>query len=286
MGRRPDFLGLGAQKAATSWIHACLYEHPQVFMPASKEVHFFSRHFEKGIAWYEDHFGGCGADQNAGEISPTYLYDPESPARIHRYIPNAKLVVCLRNPVKRAISAYRYEVKMGTVSPEESFSDALKERPGYIEHGLYFEQLRRYLERFGREQLHIDVYEDIARDPQAFMRRIYAFLGVDPEFTAPSALQSVNPGSGAPRLLSLDRLVRRTAAFLRNAGLSHVVWRLGRSPLVEALVRVNRQPERAVALDPSEVEQLEATFAKDIGLLSDLLRRDLNGVWLAELRRS
>ncbi|MCG6928181.1 MAG: sulfotransferase domain-containing protein [Acidobacteria bacterium] len=286
MGRRPDFLGLGAQKAATSWIHACLYEHPQVFMPASKEVHFFSRHYEKGLGWYEDHFRGCEADQRAGEISPTYLYDPESPARIHEYVPRAKLIVCLRNPVRRAISAFRYEVKMGTVSAATPFAEALRNRPGYVEHGLYSEQLRRYLDRFDRDQILVEIYDDIAREPHAFMRRIYGFLGVDPEFRAPSTLQAVNVGSGAARLRSLDRLMRGAAARLRTAGLGDVVWRLGRSPLVGALVGMNTRQERPIALTAADEARLAGAFAADVGALGNLLGRDLAGEWLGERRRS
>jgi len=93
MTRKPDFIGLGAQKAATSWIHACLYEHPQIFMPASKEIHFFSRHYSKDIRWYEEHFRSCQTNQLAGEFSPTYLYDPATPKRIHEWNPAVKLII-------------------------------------------------------------------------------------------------------------------------------------------------------------------------------------------------
>lgn len=281
MGRKPDFLGLGAQKAATSWIHACLYEHPQVFMPAGKEVHFFSRHYEKGLDWYEGQLRGCGPDQLAGEISPTYLYDPQTPARIHEYVPRAKLIVCLRSPVQRAISAYRYEVKTGAVSADKSFSEALKDKPAYVEHGLYSGQLQRYVERFSRDQILIQIYEDIAREPHGFMRQVYAFLGIDPEFRASSTEQTVNVGSGAARFRSLDNLMRGAAAKLRAGGFGRLAWRLARSPVVNSLVRMNRRPERQRALTAKEKAQLEEVFAEDVGALGKLLDRDLATEWLA-----
>lgn len=169
---------------------------------------------------------------------------------------------------------------MGTVPGDSSFSEALKSRPAYVEHGLYSGQLRRYLDRFGRDQILVEIYEDIAREPHAFMRRVYGFLGIDPEFRASSTLQTVNVGSGAARFRLLDRLMRGAAAQLRGAGLGHVAWRLGRSPLVGALVSMNKCPERQIPLTLEEKGQLEEIFAEDVGTLGEILGRDLAGEWL------
>ena len=166
---RPHFIGLGAQKAATSWIHACLYEHPNAFLPASKELHYFSRHFDKGEEWYANQFRGCLPHQTSGEISPTYLYDEHTPDRILAWNPEVKLIVCLRDPVSRAVSAYRYEEKMGLAPQAESLAEAFRARPAYLEHGLYFEQLSRYLDRFPRKQILIMLYDEIASDPETYV---------------------------------------------------------------------------------------------------------------------
>ncbi len=65
MPGKPDFIGLGAQRAGTTWIHACLYEHPQIYMPLTKEIHFFD-YYSNGFQWYEDHFQNCARNQLAG----------------------------------------------------------------------------------------------------------------------------------------------------------------------------------------------------------------------------
>jgi hypothetical protein len=278
--RKPDFLGIGAQKAATSWIHACLYEHPQVFMPTDKEIHYFSRHYSKGLPWYENHFRNCRTDQLAGEFSPTYLYDAETPSRIYDYVPHVKFIACLRNPIDRAISAYRYGIKMGTVPTNETFLDAVVKRPGYLEHGLYQEQIASYLKFFDKNQILILLYEDIRDDPCRFMQNVYRFLGVDADFRPSMALRVVNVGSGAARIPLLDRIMRDVASKLRKAGLGHIVWRLARSRLMESLVKINKLPEVQTTLTAEERAKLERTFVKDVKALEQLLERDLVKLWL------
>ena len=93
-----DFIGLGAQRSGTSWIYACLHEHPQIFIPI-KEIHFFSRerNWSKGYQWYENLFAQCPIDRKAGEFSTSYLIDQETPSRIHQQYPGTKLIVSLRN---------------------------------------------------------------------------------------------------------------------------------------------------------------------------------------------
>ena len=99
-----DFIGLGAQKAGTSWVYACLYEHPEIHAPI-KELHFFSRdRFSKGKDWYESHFSHRKEGQKVGEFSTSYLYSKETPERIKELYPEVKLIAIVRNPVTRAYS--------------------------------------------------------------------------------------------------------------------------------------------------------------------------------------
>ena len=108
-----NFIGVGAQKSGTSWIYACLYEHPEICAPI-KEIHFFSRpRYEKGIAWYEKQFDRCAVEKLRGEFSTSYLYTPEAAARIHAAYPDAKIIAVLRNPIDRAYSQYRNAIKAG-----------------------------------------------------------------------------------------------------------------------------------------------------------------------------
>ena len=98
----PNFVGIGAQRAATTWAHICLREHPDVFLPDTKEVHFFNRNFDRGIAWYEAHFARHAGEAAVGEVTPNYLNNEEAIPRMAHVLPEARLFVILREPIQRA----------------------------------------------------------------------------------------------------------------------------------------------------------------------------------------
>ena len=146
-----DFVGVGAQRSGTSWIYACLYEHPEICAPM-KEIHFFSRpRYEKGIAWYLAHFAKCKEGTKKGEYSTSYLYSPVAAERIHKDFPEVKLVVSLRNPIDRAYSQYRNAIKAGEVSKGMTFEDFIEKDKSALEQGQYYTELMRYLALFDRE---------------------------------------------------------------------------------------------------------------------------------------
>jgi hypothetical protein len=129
----PDFLMIGAQKSGTSAIYAYLSQHPQVFTSENKEPGFFAfeglqrsfagpddaragRDIVRDLERYRRLFREVGDKARAGEASSIYLYAPQAAERIHHYIPNAKLIAVLRDPVDRAYSAYRHLVRDGRES--------------------------------------------------------------------------------------------------------------------------------------------------------------------------
>lgn len=199
----PSFLILGAQKAGTTALFAYLREHPDVTGPAWKEVSFFDRHYARGERWYRGNFPLRGRRAAAvGEASPSYLFHPLAPERVHALIPHARLIALLRNPVDRAFSHYQHEVALGRESL--SFEDALEREeerlsgeverltadPAYFSHpwwnhtytsrGLYAEQLERWLAVFPREQLLVLLTDELAEDPGGTYRRVLDFVGVAP----------------------------------------------------------------------------------------------------------
>ena len=100
----PEFLGLGTQKGGTTTLHRLLEQHPDVYLPACKEVHFFDLNYDAGEGWYRNHFTDAKPHQTCGEITPFYLFHPDVPGRIHNLLPKARMVVLLRDPVERTIS--------------------------------------------------------------------------------------------------------------------------------------------------------------------------------------
>ncbi len=278
MGRPPDFIGLGAQKAGTSWIYSCLYEHPQLCLPL-KEIHFFSRqrNWSKGYEWYEAIFEQCSPETKTGEFSNSYLTDPSVPARIHQRYPHAKLIASLRNPVERAYSNYLHQIKKGTISRDVPFEEALKDHSEYIEQGRYATQLGQYLSLFPREQILLLIYEDCLHQPLEFMQSLYAFLKVDSHFI-PSLLNTKVNVSIMPRSVLLERSIIKISGFLHHKGFRHLWWfakKLGIANYIRKLNTFQSQKHHMSEIDVSWKTDLYRQLEQEIRELETLLGRGL-----------
>ncbi|MBA4318316.1 MAG: heparan sulfate glucosamine 3-O-sulfotransferase, partial [Flavobacterium sp.] len=138
----PNFLIIGAARCATTWISENLSQHPDIFIPPLKELHFFDTHYEKGIAYYESYFDNR-SEKAVGEATPAYLYFPNISSLIQQHLPNVKLIASIRNPVDRAFSHYLYlkaKAKIGDIDSDMiSFEDKLKVTNRLIEEGFYYD---------------------------------------------------------------------------------------------------------------------------------------------------
>jgi hypothetical protein len=196
----PNFLVIGAQKAGTSWLSHRLSQHPDVWL-SNSEIHYFDKeyNFARGTEWYEEHFATVKDEKAIGEKTPDYLWAngigveghlPDVHINIHRTLPHARLIVSLRNPVERAISAVNHIVRSGRISPLHRLDDLLVgdkqylvQGHGVIDYGRYHSQLRAYLEYFDRSQLLVLIFEeDVIENPTAGLSKVCDFLDVDPSF--------------------------------------------------------------------------------------------------------
>jgi len=142
----PNFLGIGVQRGGTTWLYEKLKQHSQVCFPKHrKEVHYFDRYYERGKSWYKDIFKHCKGNCK-GEITPDYFHEDECPERIYRLIPDVKIILVLRNPIDRAYSHFKKEIR--DYSYEGSFADFMSDKQGPVERGLYYKQIKRYLQYF------------------------------------------------------------------------------------------------------------------------------------------
>jgi hypothetical protein len=222
----PNFLIIGAQKAATSTIYSYLREHPQVFM-ARKELAFFKRdyYYNRGMQFYSAHFNGWEGQKAIGEATPGYLHTPEAPKRIYQVVPDVKLIVSLRDPIDRAYSAYIMQQSKGSESLGRSFEEAVKITPEYIEHGRYYRHLMRYLSFFSLKKLCILIYENLRTNPQQFYDNICDFLDIERVKIAQSTNLRTNLG-GTSRWIWIQKTLNtlyRTRNYIRNTPLSWVV---------------------------------------------------------------
>lgn len=194
----PDAMIIGALKCGTSSLHDCLAQHPHVIAPLHKEVQYFDSNLGHGERWYRANFGKVGERGLNLEHSPHYLFHPEVPARARALVPDAKLIVLLRNPVRRAYWHYWHErdTRHETLTFEEAIAaepqrladgqaklargerSAAHQHFSYLARGRYAEQVRRWLQHYPRERLLVLRFEDLAANPTAVLERTLGHLGL------------------------------------------------------------------------------------------------------------
>lgn len=191
------FLMIGAQKAGTTWIDEVLRRHPDIFLPEKKEVHFFDfpENLAKGVQYYSSHFEGMATESHAGECTPDYLwtvgteFEQSHPhdvfgtaKRTYNVLPDIRLVVSLRNPVDRAISAFHHHRARGRFPLDKGPKDVWYEW-GIVSSGWYARQLEEWYQYYDPSRFLILFFEeDIKPDgiKRATIDRICRHIGTTP----------------------------------------------------------------------------------------------------------
>ena len=183
--RLPDFIGIGAMRAGTSWLRKQLDRHPELWTATPKELHYFDRHFTDRDEDYAAHFAGAPAGAVAGEITPAYAILPAPKiATAKAWMPDLKLLFMLRDPVQRAWSHARKDFpKFHDKPAEEAGVDeliAFADQPQVAARSDYLTCLRAWLAHFDSDQLWCGFLDNAAADPAATLTNLFTFLGVDP----------------------------------------------------------------------------------------------------------
>ncbi len=198
----PNFLIIGSQKAGTTSLYRILKQHPQIFMADKKEINFFFKddEYARGSQAYSKHFTDSANQLARGEASPGYICHPDAPARIHALLPDVKLILTVRDPIKRAISQYWDNRRH--LNESHTFAQAIDlylsdeyhpDTIGYFSRGVYMRYIHNYLEYFPRENLLVLPFEEMIAGSENFYKRIFAFLGVDEEFSSEDFDEAFNP---------------------------------------------------------------------------------------------
>ena len=181
IGALPDFVIVGAQKGGTSFLYHLLTLHPLVEPAARKELHFFDNpeRFDNGAGWYRRCFPQSGWKDGrrsiTGEATPSYLFYPPVAKRMAGVVPQARLIVLLRNPVDRTYSHYQMQVKRGT--EPSTFEEAIEQQHApYVSRSIYVDQLLRWFEFFSQEQMLILKSEDFFERPVETLKVVLNFL--------------------------------------------------------------------------------------------------------------
>jgi len=262
----PNFIVVGAQKAGTTSLYHYLRGHPQVFMPATKELNFFVENFawRRGLEWYTSHFRDAGDAVAIGEASPTYSMYPLLPGvaeRMAATIPDVRLVYVLREPVARMRSGYIDALAVG--SEARPIEEALLLDSRYLIPSSYALQIEHLLEHFERSQLLVVLAEDLKDRRAETLARVFEFLGVDPGWRPEDLNVEHHPSRGRRKLRPTARLVGGTVVRAQ-VRLRPALWE--ERPLPPRIQR-----RITVPITDDEVELDEETRAA----LVDMLRNDL-----------
>lgn len=299
-----NFLIIGSAKCGTTSLAAYLAQHPQVFMSVPKEPTFFGSEGTSGLSngphdedrayhsrvittieQYKALFDGVKDEKAIGDASIFYLYFPKAPEQIRKYVPQAKMFAVLRNPADRAYSAYLHTVRQAR--ERRSFEEALRLEPERIRDnwnslwhfkamGFYYEQVKRYFDMFGRDQVHIYLYEDMQQKPLQLIKEVLDILEIDSSSFAPDMSRRFKE-SYIPKKPALEMFLHQTQykiVMSRRYLPGPVAWRT--KYLVSALDRVAAKYRTVPPRMREETRvALLNDYRDDILRLGDLLRRDL-----------
>lgn len=288
LARMPNFFLLGAAKCGTTSVYQMLKKHPEIYMSKDKETHFFhnDRKYGLGVSYYLDtYFSGSESYPARGEASPEYLATPADVAPRIRdtcATETLKFVIILRDPVQRAYSHYRHQIRHCV--EKRSFAEALrleeqrliknpKRNVGYYSDGLYGKQMSHWLEYFAPEKFLVIRYEDLKIDWRGTLQRVCVHLGVNPEFEWQKA--TVANKGGDPRNRLVMRLVADPPRLLRAIG-RRVVKRRHVAVLRRNIQGLNSRPTPAPRIDENLEGLLRELYAPDIELLEQQTGQDFS----------
>jgi hypothetical protein len=278
---KPDFFVLGAAKSATTSLYYFLAQHPEIAMSLSKEPSFFSRPcLMNSPVDYLEQFRPTPATKRLGEASHAYLVCAQSAAIIRAFVPEARFILVLRNPVDRAFSLYHYRAVTGD-EPIPSFERALNEEERgvadwrrYFRSGLYAEQIENYFQYFDRQRFLFLTFEQLTQDGLETMKRVYEFLEVDASFVPKLGKHNEGLSVRSPRLqFFYKHRLGALCRLLRGIPDLHHFGSWGERIVARQMQR-NVRPPRGMAAETRR--RLEERYADNLRRVEQLTGLDLS----------
>jgi hypothetical protein len=287
----PNFLIVGAAKSGTTSLYKYLSQHPDVFMPKWKELSFFTGdpfgplHKVKKPEYYYRVFSEVSDQTAVGEASTSYLYDEPAPTTIKENLGIIKIIIMLRNPVEMSYSLYNHQVRregegLKTFEAALAAEDSRRKNVDfkktcygwhanyyYFSRGLYYSQVKRYIDTFGKDNIKIILFEELASDPVRVSQSTYKFLNVDGSF-----IPTIKVHNPAGKILNFPRFWEDAGLFQKTASFVFSKNIIKKIPLL--IRNIGRKPPDAI--DPVTAEHLKERFYADICRLEKLIDKDLS----------
>jgi len=285
MDKMPNFFIVGAPKAGTSSLYYYLNESPDVFISKIKEPHFFSSDYCKLINFknvktrkdYLKLFENATKEKAVGEASVGYLQATEAPGNISSTIPNAKIIIMLKDPVERFFSHYLMLVRSGSITQDFSevltkyLNESVSKDPYYyalVGGSYYYDKVRRYLRCFKNEQVKIIIFEEFIENTKQSLQSVFDFLNIDSP--VPENINQIYNEFALPRnQISLSIMGNQTLKKIVKRILPRRTW----TPIRETIFvkKGQTKPE----MKNEDRERLVKFYQNDVKKIKDLLGREL-----------
>jgi hypothetical protein len=283
MNRKVDFLIIGTQKAGTTSLFQYILQHPDIYFSEVKEVNYFvyDQLYAKGEKYYHSFFSKLRKQKIIGSSYVHMLPCVKCVDRVYHYNPDIKIVVMLRNPADRAISAYKYAVRNGWEDADNSLQDAIKLEPKrlsreeydltYCYNGLYHKHLASWMKRFAKENILVLKQEELQSSPQETMNRLFDFLQVGHRSIDTTKKYNVASGVHNQRLqkIMLDKgnpLARFLGSLMPQRAKVFI-----RAKIFPFIYRVNTSKEKEIKVTLTEKDKaaLKKYFVEDLASLAE-----------------
>jgi hypothetical protein len=286
----PNFFIVGARKCATTSLYFYLKNIPGVYMPPQKEFFYFSPNSVQKNTFdvirdkkvYLGFFKNSKGHIAIGEATPVYLWDPEAAKLIHQKVPDARIIISLRDPIERAYSQYLMATKYNG-RKSSFYNELMKDYKSqqklfgisqlYVELGMYYEQVKRYFDIFGREQVRVIIFEEFIQDPVKYVNEVLAFLNVNYKVTEIKGHYNPDAVSRGPLGVWIFGFFRwlRTKNINFYKILNLLPDSIAESAPEKILFKRTQKPK----IDPKVVKFLREIYYDDVLKLQSLLGRSL-----------
>ena len=296
--KKPNFIVIGAMKAATTSLYTYLKKHPEIFMTKVKEPMFFNNFQQENnykilgkkrkkpttLEEYLTMFKDVKNEKAIGEASPAYIYNQKAPQLIKEHLPNVKIIAILRHPTDRAYSNYLH-AKRADRENSDTFQEAIEVEKKkikdnwsplyhYIEKGYYSVQLKRYYQLFPKENIRVYLFEDVVKNTKETLKDIFKFLEVDENVeidTSKKANVSGTPSGLMGWILKKMRYYNLMPKFAISDYLPKFVVKLIFKSVYKPTEKLNEDSRREIT---------EKYYKDEIRILEKLVDRDLSS-WLS-----
>jgi hypothetical protein len=281
----PNFLVIGAEKSATTWLYNRLKEHPDIFMPETKEIHFFNKYDsnfnekdifnENNLGYYKKFFKRFNGEKAIGEVTPMYLCDPYAPKRIKQILPKVKLIAILRNPIDRAYSHYWMAKSKGHT--DLNFKKIVENKEDkFIKRGLYFNQLKKYYDLFDQCQIKIIIFSEIKKNEELVLKDIYNFLDVNSDFITENLNNRENSSSKYRSKFLVNFISRTSDLFRLKLKMGFIINFLKKIGVADFIKNINKESYNYPKMKDEYREKLIDYYKKENYRLSKLINKNLD----------